>query len=192
MRLLLLIITIICTILLLQGCISAVVIGTAAVATKSATDPRSIGRQVDDGTLEARVSAAINKDQEITCNARVITTAYEGKILLTGQAPDLVLAEKAKQIAIKVEGVEAVYNEIRQAMPVDFGVTSKDIWITTKIKSQILISNSVKSSTIKVISEDGEVFLLGILTQQEGTIAAKIASETDDVKRVTTAFTYIN
>ncbi|HGJ5873666.1 MULTISPECIES: division/outer membrane stress-associated lipid-binding lipoprotein [Arsenophonus] len=185
-------ITIICSTLLLQGCLGAAVIGSAAVATKSATDPRSVGRQVDDGTLEARVSAAINKDQDITRNARIITTAYEGKILLTGQAPDLALAERAKQIATKVEGVEAVYNEIRQAMPVDLGTASKDTWITTKIKSQILTSDSVKSSTVKVITEAGEVFLLGILTQQEGAAAAKIASETDGVKRVTTAFTYLN
>ncbi|RXK34115.1 osmotically-inducible protein OsmY [Arsenophonus endosymbiont of Bemisia tabaci Asia II 3] len=185
-------ITIICSTLLLQGCIGAAVIGSAAVATKSATDPRSVGRQVDDGTLEARVSAAINKDQEITRNARIITTAYEDKILLTGQAPDLALAERAKQIATKVEGVEAVYNEIRQATPVDLGTASKDTWITTKIKSQILTSDSVKSSTVKVITEGGEVFLLGILTQREGAAAAKIASETDGVKRVTTAFTYLN
>lgn len=185
-------ITIICSTLLLQGCIGAAVIGSAAVATKSATDPRSVGRQVDDGTLEASVSAAINKDQEITRNARVITTAYEGKILLTGQAPDLALAERAKQIATKVEGVEAVYNEIRQAKPVDLGTASKDTWITSKIKSQILTSDSVKSSIVKVITEGGEVFLLGILTQQEGAATAKIASETDGVKRVTTAFTYLN
>ncbi|SPP31905.1 Osmotically-inducible protein Y [Arsenophonus endosymbiont of Aleurodicus floccissimus] len=185
-------ITIICSTLLLQGCIGAAVIGSAAVATKSATDPRSVGRQVDDGTLEARVSAAINKDQKITRNARVITTAYEGKILLTGQAPDFALAERAKQIATKVEGVKAVYNEIRQATPVDLVTASKDTWITTKIKSQILTSDSVKSSTVKVITEGGEVFLLGILTQQEGAAAARIASETDGVKRVTTTFTYLN
>ena len=185
-------ITIMCSTILLQGCLGAAVIGSAAVATKSATDPRSVGRQVDDGTLEARVSAALNKDKEITQNARIITTAYEGKILLTGQAPDLELAERAKQIATKVEGVEAVYNEIRKGKPVDLGTASKDAWITTKIKSQILASDSVKSSTVKVITEGGEVFLLGILTQQEGAAAAKIASETDGVKRVTTAFTYLN
>lgn len=185
-------ITIICSTLLLQGCLGAAVIASAAVATKSTTDPRSVGRQVDDGTLEARVSAAINKDQDLTCHARIITTAYEGKVLLTGQAPNLALAERAKQIATKVEGVEAVYNEIRQATLVNLGTVSKDTWITTKIKSQILTSDSVKSSTVKVITEAGEVFLLGILTQQEGAAAAKIASDTDGVKRVTTAFTYLN
>ena len=51
--------------LLLQGCIAGVVVGSAAVATKTATDPRSVGTQVDDGTLEARVESALSKDQQL-------------------------------------------------------------------------------------------------------------------------------
>ncbi|MDT9587551.1 MAG: division/outer membrane stress-associated lipid-binding lipoprotein [Candidatus Arsenophonus melophagi] len=185
-------ITIIGGAFLLEGCLGAALIGSVAVATKSVTDPRSIGRQVDDGTLEARVSAAIKKDQDLTRHARIITTAYEGKILLIGQSPNLELAERAKHIAMRIEGVEEVYNEIRQAKPVDLSEIYRDTWITTKIKARIFSSDLVKSSTIKVITEAGEVFLLGILTQEEGVLAAKIASEIDGVKRVITAFSYLN
>ncbi|BBU80636.1 hypothetical protein EIMP300_20360 [Escherichia coli] len=46
--------------LLLQGCVAAAVVGTAAVGTKAATDPRSVGTQVDDGTLEVRVNSALS------------------------------------------------------------------------------------------------------------------------------------
>ncbi|UBX49801.1 divisome-associated lipoprotein YraP [Providencia alcalifaciens] len=177
---------------LLQGCIGAAVVGTAAVATKSATDPRSVGQQVDDGTLEARVSGQLNKDKDVTSKARIIATAYKGNVLLTGQSPDMSWADKAKQIASNVDGTEKVYNEVRQGQPVDLGTASKDTWLTTKIKSKILASDEVKSGSVKVITENGEVFLLGVLTQQEGAAAAKIASETDGVRRVTTAFTYLN
>ncbi|ETS98337.1 divisome-associated lipoprotein YraP [Providencia sp. PROV188] len=177
---------------LLQGCIGAAVVGTAAVATKSATDPRSVGQQVDDGTLEARVSGQLNKDKDITSKARIIATAYKGNVLLTGQSPDMSWADKAKQIASNVDGTEKVYNEVRQGQPVDLGTASKDTWLTTKVKSKILASDEVKSGSVKVITENGEVFLLGVLTQQEGAAAAKIASETDGVRRVTTAFTYLN
>ncbi|MFP3036845.1 MAG: division/outer membrane stress-associated lipid-binding lipoprotein [Arsenophonus sp.] len=186
-------IIIICSSLLLQGCFSAVVIGSAAIAAKSVTDPRSIGRQIDDGTLEVRVTTAINKDKEIIHNTRIIAIAYGGKILLIGQAPDLSLAERAKWIATNIEGVQRVYNEIRQAVPVDFGISSKDTWITARIKSQIFIkSDLVKLLTVKVITENKEVFLLGILTKEEGEDVTKIVSETDGVKRVITAFTYID
>nr|WP_309300886.1 division/outer membrane stress-associated lipid-binding lipoprotein [Providencia alcalifaciens] len=177
---------------LLQGCIGAAVVGTAAVATKSATDPRSVGQQVDDGTLEARVSGQLNRNKDITNNSRIIATAYKGNVLLTGQSPDMSLADKAKQIASNVDGTEKVYNEVRQGQPVDLGTASKDTWLTTKVKSKILASDEVKSGSVKVITENGEVFLLGVLTQQEGAAAAKIASETDGVRRVTTAFTYLN
>ncbi|MQL48160.1 divisome-associated lipoprotein YraP [Photorhabdus khanii] len=182
----------VCAAVMLQGCIGAAVVGSAAVATKSATDPRTIGQQVDDGTLEARVSNALNKDKQIKERIRVITTAYQGKVLLTGQSPDSNLSDRAKQIASHVDGAHVVYNEIRQGKPVELSTASKDTWITTKVRSKILASDSVKSSNIKVVTENGEVFLLGILTKQEGNAAAKIASETDGVKRVTTAFTYLN
>ncbi len=73
--------------LLLQGCVAAAVVGVAGVATKTTTDPRSVGTQVDDGTLEARVSNAISKDKQLKDEARIVATAYQGKVLLTGQAP---------------------------------------------------------------------------------------------------------
>ena len=92
-------IAILLTAMLLQGCV-AVVAGGAAVATKTATDPRTVGTQVDDGTLELRVTNALAKDQQIKTDARVIATAYQGKVLLTGQAPSQEIANRAKQITM--------------------------------------------------------------------------------------------
>lgn len=175
--------------LLLQGCIAGVVVGSAAVATKTATDPRSVGTQVDDGTLEARVESALSKDQQLKKDARVVATAYQGKVLLTGQSPNADLTARAKQIAMGVEGTTEVYNEIRQGTPVSLSTASSDTWITTKVRSQLLTSDTVKSSNVKVTTENGEVFLLGLVTQQEGQSAAQIASQVSGVKHVTTAFT---
>lgn len=177
--------------LLLQGCIAGVVVGSAAVATKTATDPRSVGTQVDDGTLEARVESALSKDQQLKKEARVVATAYQGKVLLTGQSPSADLTARAKQIAMGVEGTTEVYNEIRQGTPVSLSTASSDTWITTKVRSQLLTSDTVKSSNVKVTTENGEVFLLGLVTQQEGQSAAQIASQVSGVKHVTTAFTYV-
>ncbi|KAA8999266.1 divisome-associated lipoprotein YraP [Affinibrenneria salicis] len=178
--------------LLLQGCVGAVVVGSAAVATKTATDPRTVGTQVDDGTLEMRVTSALNKDEQLKKDARVIATAYQGKVLLTGQAPNSELSNRAKQIALGVDGASEVYNEIRQGTPVSLGTASMDTWITTKVRSQILASDSVKSSNVKVTTENGEVFLLGLVTRREGSSAAEIASKISGVKHVTTAFTWLD
>lgn len=179
------------TALMLQGCVGAVVVGTAAVATKTATDPRTVGTQVDDGTLEARVGNALGKDAQIKKETRIIATAYQGKVLLTGQAPSTELAGRAKQIAMGVDGATEVYNEIRQGQPISLGRASMDTWITTKIRSQLLASDAVKSSNVKVTTENGEVFLLGLVTNAEGKAAAQIASQVSGVKHVTTAFTIL-
>jgi len=177
--------------LVLQGCVAAAVVGVAGVATKTGTDPRTVGTQVDDTTLEARVSNAISKDKQLKTDARIVATAYQGKVLLTGQAPTADMATRAKQIALGVDGATDVYNEIRMGKPVSLGTASVDTWITTKVRSQILTSDSVKSSNVKVTTENGEVFLLGLVTQEEGKSAANIAAGVSGVKHVTTAFTYV-
>lgn len=177
--------------MLLQGCIGAVVVGSAAVGTKAATDPRTVGTQVDDSTLELRVNNALSKDAQIKKEARINVTAYQGKVLLTGQAPNTALSSRAKQIAVGVEGATEVFNEIRQGQPIGLGTASSDTWITTKVRSQLLSSDQVKSSNVKVTTENGEVFLMGLVTQREGQAAADIASRVSGVKHVTTAFTLL-
>ncbi|EXU74251.1 division/outer membrane stress-associated lipid-binding lipoprotein [Erwinia papayae] len=183
-------IAVVFTALMLQGCVAAV-IGSAAVATKTASDPRTVGTQVDDGTLELRVSNALSKDQQIKTDAHIVATAYQGKVLLTGQAPDATLASRAKQITMGVDGATEVYNEIRTSDKASFGTASSDTWITTKVRSQLLASDQVKSSNVKVTTENGEVFLLGLVTDAEGKAAADIASRVSGVKHVTTAFTIL-
>ena len=149
--------------LLLQGCVAAAVVGTAAVGTKAATDPRSVGTQVDDGTLEVRVNSALSKDEQIKKEARINVTAYQGKVLLVGQSPNTELSARAKQIAMGVDGANEVYNEIRQGQPIGLGEASNDTWITTKVRSQLLASDLVKSSNVKVTTENGEVFLMYLI-----------------------------
>ena len=177
--------------LLLQGCVAAAVVGTAAVGTKAATDPRSVGTQVDDGTLELRVSTALSKDAQIKKEARINVSAYQGKVLLVGQSPNSELSARAKQIAMGVEGTTEVFNEVRQGQPIGLGEASNDTWITTKVRSQLLTSDQVISFNVTATTENGEVFLLGLVTDREAKAAADIASRVSGVKRVTTAFTFI-
>ncbi|QGM80297.1 division/outer membrane stress-associated lipid-binding lipoprotein [Otariodibacter oris] len=172
------------TIFLLQGCITTAVVGTAAVATKVATDPRTAGRQIDDETLEERVAYNLNRDAQLQEEARINVVAYDGRILLIGQVPN----ESAKQIAQNVsggvEGVRNVYNEIRVAPKITLGQVSKDSWITTKVKSQLLLNAEVKATDVKVITENGEVFLMGNLSPTQANAAANVAKYVNGVVKV--------
>ncbi|PVX31906.1 osmotically-inducible protein OsmY [Pasteurella langaaensis DSM 22999] len=179
--------------LLLQGC-AAALLGGAAVGGKVATDPRTAGTQIDDETLELKVYDAITKDEQIKEEGRVVTVAYSGRVLLIGQVPNDVAKETATNLAKGVDGVSAdnIYNEMSIGSPISLTQRSQDSWITTKVKSNMLIDSAVKTTDIKAITEDGTVYLMGNVTQDQAAAAAKVASEVSGVKRVMKVFKYLN
>ncbi|POY42970.1 division/outer membrane stress-associated lipid-binding lipoprotein [Avibacterium endocarditidis] len=184
------------TTFVLQGCVSATVagiVGATAVATKVATDPRTVGTQVDDETLEEKkVLHAINKDQQLDSEARINVVSYSGRILLIGQVPNESLKEIATGLAKGIDNVSEVYNELRVGSPISLGQISKDSWITTQIKSKLFVNSGVKSTDVKVITENGEVFLMGNLTQQQADAATEVARNVSGVVKVVKVFKYLN
>lgn len=179
------------SLLSLQGCLATAAVGTAAVVTKVATDPRTTGTQIDDEVLEEKVSYAINKDAQLNEEARIVPVSYQGNVLLMGQAPDEMAGETAKNLAAGVDNVQQVYNEIRVGEIIDAAQIAKDTWITTKAKSKLLASAEVKSTDIKVTTEDGEVFLMGSVTQAQAEAATEAVRYINGVNKVVTAFTYV-
>ena len=176
--------------LMLQGCITAAIIGAGATATaKVATDPRTAGTQVDDATLNSRMGIKLKNNGPQFIGARIVSSTYGGDIILTGQANSEQI-EKAESLAYEIEGVKKVYNQIRVSQPVGSGTITNDSWITTKVKSQLILNAKTKARNIKVVTENSEVFLIGIVTSEEGKAAAQLASQVDGVKKVITLFTY--
>lgn len=183
------------TALLLQGCVTATVagiIGATAVTAKVATDPRTVGTQVDDETLEEKVLQAIRQDQQLKTEARINVVSYSGRILLIGQVPNDSLKDVATSLAKGVDNVSEVYNELRVSPKISLGQISKDSWITTQIKSKLFVNSSVKATDVKVITENGEVFLTGTLTQQQADAAVEVARNIEGVAKVVKVFKYLN
>ncbi len=176
---------------LLQGCVAAAVVGGAA-ATKVVTDPRTVGTQVDDATLDARVSSALSKDAQLKEEGRVSAVSYSGRILLIGQVPNENLKGIAANLAKGAEGVTEVYNEIRIGQPISVWQQTKDSGITATIKSKLLINNQVKTTAVKTITENGEVFLMGSVTQDQGNAAAEVARNVSGVTKVVKVFKYLD
>lgn len=175
--------------LMLQGCVAAVV-GLGAGTAKVATDPRTTGTQVDDTTLDSKVGMKIKDERDFFSGSRIVPSAYDGNVLLLGQAKSQVVINRAVELAQSVEGVKKVYNQIRIGDMVSAGTMATDTWITTKVKSSLIANKETKARDIKVITEDGEVFLIGIVSREEGRLASEIASKVSGVKLVTTIFTY--
>ncbi|HHF6623144.1 division/outer membrane stress-associated lipid-binding lipoprotein [Haemophilus influenzae] len=175
----------------LQGCVAAV-IGGGAVAAKVATDPRTTGTQIDDETLEFKVENAVEKDAQIKAEGRVNAVSYNGRVLLIGQVPNSDVKDTATALAKGVKGVNEVYNELTVSPKISFAQISKDSWLTTQVKSKMFVDGRVKATDVKVISENGEVFLLGNVTQSQANVAADIASKISGVKKVIKVFKYLD
>ncbi|MDH2924177.1 osmotically-inducible protein OsmY [Nicoletella semolina] len=176
----------------LQGCVTAAVVGTTAVVTKVATDPRTTGRQIDDETLEEKIAYNLNKDAQLQQEARINVVAYNGKVLLIGQAPSQVAIDTAKNVAMGIEGVEEVYNEIRVGGKIGITQITQDSWITTQIKSKLLVNSEVKVTDVKVITENGEAFLMGKLSLAQANAASDVARNVRGVNKVIKVFSYVN
>ncbi len=174
----------------LQGCITTAVVTTAAVAGKVVTDPRSTGTQVDDEILEEKVAQNLNNDAQLKTETRINVVVYNGKVLLIGQAPNYTAAETAKNIAAGVDGVKEVVNEIRTGEVIRASQVAIDSWITTTIKSKLLLNGEVKTTEVKVITENGEVFLIGKLSHTQADAATEVARNVRGVSKVVKVITY--
>lgn len=183
--------TIISVMFLLQGCLSTIFIGSTFFTVKSIVDPRTFGRQIDDNTIETFLNIKINKDKDIFKNSRINPVVYNGKVLLIGQCFDILLIKKAEELVKKTHGVKKVYNRIQNTELIGLNKILLDFFITASVKFKILNSGLLNLSTVKVITENKEVFLFGFLTKEEEKIILKLVSRIKYIKKVITIFEYV-
>ena len=171
----------------LNGC-AVVAVGGAGAAV--ASDRRSAGSMLDDQSIELQIHDAFNKDEQLFDKVHINVTSYDGIVLLTGEAPSAAQRERAVHHARNIDKVRRVHDEITVAPPSSMLSRSQDTWITTKVKTQLLSNKKVAAHHIKVVTENGSVYLMGIVTRAEGEAATETARYVDGVARVVTIFEY--
>ncbi len=174
----------------LTGCVTAVVAG-AAVSADMASDRRSSGTYIDDQSIEIQVSDLIASDETLSNSSSISVVSFNRVVLLVGQAPSGELKDRASAIVRTLNQVTSVHNEIRISTPGSFLSTTNDTWLTTKAKSLMLAEKDFSSHHIKVYSENGEIFLMGLVTKAEANKAIAIVRNIDGVERVVQLFEYI-
>jgi len=175
--------------LLLQGC-APLVIGAAAAGTAMvATDRRTTGAQLDDEIIEDKIVVTVT--QRFKGDFHVNATSYNGIVLLTGEVP----AEAAKadigEIARTTPKVRSVQNELVVGAVTDMGSRSNDSLITSKVKARFVEANKFQINHVKVVTERGVVYLMGVVRRDEADAAASIASTTSGAQRVVKVFEYL-
>jgi osmotically-inducible protein OsmY len=168
---------------LLQGC----------AHTQGLTDPQ----------IERRSATAVQDDRSIEYTARqriadkyrsniqVNVTCFNRFALITGQVPDDATKQGIERIVGGISPIKGIANELHVGRSSDTGVRRSDSGISGDVRTRFLENKSFNRDHIKVYTEDGAVYLMGIVTRAEADAASEIAATTRGVKKVVRVFEYM-
>ena len=178
---------------LITGCapIVAIGVGTGAGTTAIVSeDRRTSGIFIEDESIELKSAKRIYEQLGKQVNINV--TSFNRIVLLTGEAPNEAMKEEAGRLVRSVENVRNIINEITIGEKSSLASRSKDTFITSKVKSRFLASGQFQINHIKIVTEQGVVFLLGMVKREEADNATEIASATSGVTKVVKVFEYLD
>jgi osmotically-inducible protein OsmY len=151
-------------------------------------DRRSSGAQLDDQSIEWRASSRIG--DRFGSKVHVNITSYNRAVLLTGEVPDERTRGEVDSLVRGVPSVQGTTNELVVAEPTSLGSRTTDSFITSKIKTRFLDAGKFNALHVKVVTEAGVVYLLGVVTEKEADDAVEIARTTGGVRKVVKMFEY--
>ncbi|MCZ6656270.1 MAG: BON domain-containing protein [Gammaproteobacteria bacterium] len=157
-------------------------------------DPRvrTPGTIVDDEVLENLVERDIRKSDSAFKSAHLVVVSYNGVVLLAGQVATQPLKADAQQVAQRVAKVRKVHNEIEVGGPISYVARTNDAWLTGKVKTKLIAADHVNGSKVKVLTENGTVYLMGMLTRAEADAVVGVTSSVYGVQRIVKVFEYLN
>lgn len=177
---------------LLSGCTAAVV-GGAVVGTSVVMDKRTTGDYVEDQNIKSKFTHLYYQDDELSEQTHINVTSYNRQVLITGEAPTEQLKQKLSHIAGQIKNVRKYFNEVSIGQPSSMSTRTNDSYLTSKIKTSVFTHMSeLDGAQVKVVTENGSVFLMGLVTREQGNQITEITRTTNGVKRVIKLFEYPN
>ena len=173
----------------LAGCFGAAAVGVGT-GTLVLLDRRNPETFVSDEAMDIRAANRIN--EKYGDKVHVNVTTYNHMMLLTGEVPTAAIKADAEKIASSVPNVKSISNELAIAGPAGFGGRGNDSYITSKVKARFVDADKFAANHVKVVTEAGVVFLLGLVTQAEANAAVEIARTTGGVQKVVRVFEIIS
>ena len=175
---------------LLQGCAPVAITGATTAVSTVAADRRTAGAMVEDQAIEVKARLALADRDELNDRVHINFTSFNTTVLVTGEAP----AEEDRQAVVdlvkNVEKVTLVHNEITVAAPSSLISRSGDTVTTAKIKAKLIAEKDLSTLHIKVVTENGVSYLMGLVSEEEGDIATEVARRTGGVEKVVKVFEY--
>ena len=175
---------------MLQSCAGGLIVA-AGTAVAVSSDERSISQLVKDDDLSEKAIDAVIASKAYNDNIRINIIANNSYLLLIGQVDTQANSNEIENELNNVPGVVGVYNQLRINQPIGLIQKTKDSWLTTKVKSKLTSHDKINPLKIKVVTENGEVFLIGQVTQEMSDFATEVTSNVEGVQQVIRVFEII-
>jgi len=176
--------------LVLSGCVTALVAGAAIVTVDILHDRRTVGEYIDDSAIELTARNILVSSSRIRKAAHVKPQSWNGILLITGEIDDETLKPELISKFQGIQGVRQLVDETTITGKTTLGTRANDAWIASKVKSRLLLKTGLDANRVKVVTTRGSVYLMGIVTQDEGEKATELARGVRGVKRVVKVFEY--
>ena len=171
------------------GCAGALLVGGlagVAVGGYAAAQERGVGGAVSDLPIETNVESAFAAIDPGLKDG-ITTTVYQGRVLLTGTVPTPQMKTRAVEVASRVSGIKALYDDIEVAPSRAAWDATNDAWITARIRSELMLDPDIRSGNYTIDTQKGSVYLIGSArSQAELERATRSARYIPGVKRVVT------
>lgn len=173
----------------LSGCVP-IIAGGVGAGILMAEDRRTSGTYLMDQEIEMKAGSTIGENMGEKSHVNI--TSFNRRVLLTGEVPNAEVRAKIEELTKAVPNVREINNELIIGEASSFASRSKDTFITTKVKTRFLDDKRFSINHVKVVTESGTVFLMGMVQFQEGNAAGEIAARTGGVEKVVKVFEYID
>ncbi len=181
-----------CTmVLLLSGC-SNILSGLSDGPIKENYSKRTWGSFIDDQSIETKAKVNVKKASTSLAQSHISVVSYNGIVLIVGQVADLQNKQLASSVVKKIRKVRRVHNELSIAGPSNFLVRSSDNWLTSKTKVKMSFTPDIQSRRIKIVTENGVVYLLGLVTRKKANRIVKQVRENYGVQKIVKIFEYVD
>jgi len=175
------------------GCAPLVIGGAAAVGGAAAYSRRPAGTFFNDEGIELKARLAILKNKDLNSQIHINIISYNGIVLMVGQAPTEELRTRAEQVVNGAAKLRQIHNEMTIAAPSSLMSRSSDTIITGKVKAKILgimTGNNNDGLRTKVITDNGIVYLMGLLSRAEADAVTNVARQVGGVQKIVKLFEY--
>ena len=170
--------------LILNSCIGVSSTGIFGTGVSVATDPRSIGTQIDDSIMQKSLKTRIiliDKKYLLSIKSKVL----DGRIFLKGKVDNPEEKLKLTKIAWETQGVRSVRNDIKIREGFNFKQSAKDILITSQLQTALIFNKNIKASNYQIDTIKKKIYIYGIATtSDEKNLVIKEAKQILDVEDV--------